>query len=494
MTKVRTAAAFAVLCIAALCLSACAPTTPQTQDTTHHRVGSALDQPFPNEWQTGAWWVDPANVTGCANDNNTGTSATCTAGTNVGPLASWQGLNVLKWGCRGSPAGCPRLRQNTTITFLSSHSSNADPVVFVPTLEAGAWAAIVGNLGTAQTTISSGVLANITAKNRSTPQLLQASVTNGDGGTGLAPTGNVPQLIINTTHPSRAWTNVVVTGSTYSITEPLVAIAAGAYAGTATEVDTWANGDVVAVYNPVSVDLVRVAPLVGDNSGSFSNGVYLETLVAYDPGGATNDLVEIGRSVVATDVNFARSIALQATYSDGPISFSPTNAGWGCIDCWVNGAIVGGPSPYGSPMPAVFGGRETVNAYGAYVDYDAILANNSSAYQVGNVFVISGKTLSFTGSSAITGVGSGTIWGTGTVNAAGDCRVSYPAGASKAAATFTGVTLNANGQTKTCLEVPSSASAFATCNTTLSAANLDTNLGATAGCLVGPGAAFCNSP
>lgn len=510
MLKARAVAAHAVLAVLVLVLSACVPTStssgPPPSPEQHHKVGSPVDQPFPSEWNTAAWWIDPGNSSGCASDNNTGTSATCVTGTNTGPLLTWGNLQVQKWGCRGNPIGCPRLRQNTTITFLSSQSGNTDPIVNLPQLEAGAWEAIVGNLGVAQT-LTSTTLASVTAKNRATPQLLQAAFSGSalDGGSYTpAVSQTSSQLIVNTTHPSRAWLNAQVSGSTYSVSQPLAAIAAGAYASTATEVDTWANSDAVTIYQPVSLNIVRVQPTVADNNASISTAVYLQTFSQLDPQGAGYDPSYIGSRVVITDSMMAgRWVVLDSTSQDGVASLS-NGAGWGLVNVYMGIGMIGGPTAIAGNAAAFFGGVvAATNAStlpGTVFDFDSIVRGPTSAYSAGNVFVASGPTCggscwTYAGSSGIAGRGNGEFWGAGTVNAAADCRVSYPAGAGKAAATFVGVTLTVNGGTKGCIMNPAAASAFATCNTTLSAANLDSNCGATTPCCItGAGPAFCNAP
>jgi hypothetical protein len=73
--------------------------------------------------------------------------------------------------------------------------------------------------------------------------------------------------------------------------------------------------------------------------------------------------------------------------------------------------------------------------------------------------------------------------------------ISYIAGAGGAVSSFAGTTIYVNVQkTKVCLGVPT-VSALGACNLTLSAAQLDANLGATAGCMYVPGqASYCNAP
>jgi len=127
------------------------------------RVGLA----GPSAWTVPAWWVDPGNASGCASDNNTGTSATCAAG-GVGPLLTF-GAIVARWGTLE-----PVLYQNTTITFLSSQTSNADPVILRPYL-AGAYLIVQGVIGASQQ-VATGTLSGVTAKNQATNTLFSATL------------------------------------------------------------------------------------------------------------------------------------------------------------------------------------------------------------------------------------------------------------------------------------------------------------------------------
>ena len=79
-------------------------------------------------------------------------------------------------------------------------------------------------------------------------------------------------------------------------------------------------------------------------------------------------------------------------------------------------------------------------------------------------------------------------------NAANYSRIKYTTGAGGAVATFVNTGgLQINGQTLSCLGVPSVGTPTFTCNITVSPTNLDANLGATSGCLFTEGGgAFCN--
>src|SRR6266567_5503133 len=71
-------------------------------------------------WTQAAWFVDPLNVTGLASDKNDGTTA-------LTPVLTYNGGVAARWGTYS-----PRLRQNTTITFLSRQPDGTDPIICNP--------------------------------------------------------------------------------------------------------------------------------------------------------------------------------------------------------------------------------------------------------------------------------------------------------------------------------------------------------------------------
>lgn len=90
----------------------------------------------PASWSQAAWFIDPANSTGLANDNN--------SGLDVGhPVLSYSGGVAAKWGTNS-----PVLRQNTTLTWLSSQTGNSDPVIFTPIMEGAGGASSAGFIAT----------------------------------------------------------------------------------------------------------------------------------------------------------------------------------------------------------------------------------------------------------------------------------------------------------------------------------------------------------
>lgn len=193
----------------------------------------------PNPYITQAtWFVDPTNSTGLANDNNTGIDATH-------PVLSYNGGIVSKWGTTS-----PVLRQNTTITWLSSQpTGGADPVIATP-ICVGTTLVLTAPLPTA---VHTGTLSGVIAKNQSMGQILTADL-------GFAATPGM--LIKNTTigKTSFAWVWQNVSGTTFKISQPLAPNTPPiAESPPPTEVDTWANGDTFSAYTLISVNITHTS-------------------------------------------------------------------------------------------------------------------------------------------------------------------------------------------------------------------------------------------
>ncbi len=432
---------------------------------------------IPSSWTVGGWYIDPANASGCASDSNSGTSSTCSSG-GIGPLTTWGELQVHRWGCQGGGQVCPRLQQTTTITWLSSSSGNADPVYVNLASEKGGTVTLAGQLGTAQQ-VCSGTLSGVVAKNRSTAQLLNATLC-----ASLSP----GLLVVNSTHSSSAWTYKLVSGTTWAMTQPLDRTLF-------TEVDTWANGDSYTVYRPVSVNIVQLSDLLEENNASFNNALHVNDLTILDPQGTGNDNLDIAPHprVWMAEVSIQRTLELGGLYATGitPAAFRNTDFAGG-----VAGGVV---TPIEPSFEAVGGDLRTFFNPVGPIDwsYDFIVGTSGNVYGGGSIeqiFIDSGVTLRIDGTVQMhgdAGLTSTFIWGPGTFNYQGSGHLTYPSGGGAAAAAFLVTTLQLNGQTLGCVAKPSSSTI--TCNTTVSAASLDANLGATSGCIgVIGGASLCN--
>jgi hypothetical protein len=198
-------------------------------------------------------FIDPANSTGNASDANPGTA--------TAPFLTYAGV-VKVWGSTR-----PLISVNTALVFLSdSPALGADPIIWEPWVTGGALVQIKG-----QRVPSHAIaLAGVTAKNRTLGSNAALSATY-DG------TVQAAQLIVNGTHPSRAWAQ----GGTgfvppaFQTTQPLVATTPG---GTSTpaEVNTWANLDAVTTGALTNVNLARFAPVNLD--GESAGGAFLYNL------------------------------------------------------------------------------------------------------------------------------------------------------------------------------------------------------------------------
>lgn len=474
-------------------LAACTPAGQQA--APDHKATLAVSV---NPLTVPAWWIDPSNSTGCASDTNAAIQATC-GGPNIGPLRTWAGLATQLCGPYVNASTCmPRLRQTVTVTFLSSHTDNTDPVYLKAYLEAGAQFILQGSL----TQVAQGTTGTVTAKNRATPQLLASTfvLTAPDGG--AAPTLTAGMLVVNNTHASRAW--LYVPGSPNKLSTPMTpqvpATANSNYPPTDVSA-SWANGDSVSIFLPTSINLAEVDTRVVDYNGAFANLATVYQANLFDPAlldplyvggsGHVNFLEDSIQRVVQMAAMPARALsglAVNCSFAAGIETFQPTT----------------------NPLSQTFtvsGGQFLSSAnfqmmQGAFLDGDVILGNGALNQAIvggylGTVYVETSNVLTVLSTTKMQSQFNAQVpvlWGPGAVNVAGNARLFYPAGAAKAAATFvqTGA-FQINGGTKYLTLNTASATGIVTGNTTLSAANLDTSFGATPGCALGNGATICNN-
>ena len=203
--------------------------------------GSApLTPPSNGSWAVTNWYIDPLS----GNDANDG----LTSGT---PFQTYAKL-AATWGTVS-----PILAQNTTIHFLSSQTSNTDPVVFRPIIRG----ALVTLKGENPFLIVGGSLNSVVSKNTSAGANAQLTVQI----TGIT-LGLTGAIIENTTvgKTSRAWVQASNSG-VYTITQPVPLSTLGTPGSG--EVNTWANTDTVSVFNLVNVDLLDIRPTIDLNNG-----------------------------------------------------------------------------------------------------------------------------------------------------------------------------------------------------------------------------------
>lgn len=472
---------------AQLALAACAGADGRWYCPSVRRplMASGAQPVFPASWTVPDWYIDPTNSTGCASDSNSGTSATCgTSG--IGPLLTYQELNVHRWGCFGNPVNCPRLHQDTTLEFLSSQVDGADSIYLYPAVEEGYSFFLEGAL----TQTATGTLASVTSKARATNVLLQASIGSA---VSAAEFGD------NTTHASYAWTYNQVSGNTWYYSQPFAPITLP-FLDVLTppaEVDTWANGDSVKVYGLPTIDLHVIRPYLAHFNGSNSNGIFVYHL---------NLRYNQFQSIKAgNNVRFVESSTPAHVVFDPFDLYSYETSD----NSYVGGAFDSNFYTYaGATQQIIIGGvcgayaGSDITDVGTFLlDGDVIVAGgNSQNYvfttaDVGYAAVDTGATLWNQANGGIMNgglYGGSVLYGAGMFRANG--RFTYPSGAGAAAAAFKlagGLLLNNQGTG--CLGVPDAASAYGTCNISITAAHLDSNLGATSGCVGTPnGGAFCN--
>jgi hypothetical protein len=434
-------------------------------------------------WATPAWYIDPANATGSASDGNG-----CT--TQAAPCTTYAEI-VRRWGTTA-----PAFTQSVTVTFLSSHADNTDPVTASPALSNGSNLLIEGILGPAQQ-VASGVLSAVNAKNRTTGHLLQATLPAGAG---------AGQLVVNTTHASRAWVYANAGGASWYLSQPLAPAASSAPSAVETpaEVDAWANGDAVILYAPVNVDVAQASATVDPNGSNTAGVVELYQLTVFDPAGPNRYDPFAFTSRVRVVESAVQRVSEGTALAGATVAPSFLNDN---VEADIASDV--GSAPRASL--SVTGGQINSPAFGAYVsmrgadlDADVILGASTRADLIGGTYgeafldhgvvvsVLDGA-LSCTSDSGA--YGPPVLWGPGTVDVAGTASMAYPAGAGRAQSTFVGgLALQLNSTTTACSGTPATSGNWR-CGIALTAANLDLAAasGGFGGTAVQPGGATITS-
>ena len=211
-------------------------------DAGAHLLGSAVrPPPICPAWAVANWYFSPSG-----NDGNS-----CTT---IGSPCLTPNEVLSRYGCGGNPVLDPQL-SGVTWNILgdmpySSHFE-LNPRL-LPGLGGGGF---VINVST--TTIASGTLSGVVPKRHATSQALNANL-----GSGAA--SYYGMQIVNTTHPSQAWVDKIVSGNVALITQPIsgptTAIGSGPYV-TIAEVDTWANGDSYNIVRPSKFYMDAMHPI-----------------------------------------------------------------------------------------------------------------------------------------------------------------------------------------------------------------------------------------
>ena len=432
----------------------------------------------PASWSQATWFIDPQNISGTASDANSGIDATHA-------VLSYNGGVAAKWGTFE-----PILAQNTTMTWLSSQpAGDGDPVVLKPYMQRVVLT-ITATLGASQQ-VHSGTLASVTAKNRATPQLLKADL-------GYAATGG--DLIQNTTHSSIALVYKNVSGTIFSLSQPMApqAMPMGP-TQTFTPVNTWANGDSFAAYNLISVNIAVLQPtlLEYDDTDVFPSQIQVKNIRLTCGNGAGNSNVFVNNHVSFAECVFDSFLDITVGGDDQFISNCYNSQGifdqsggnvftaffGGIIITAIGDCCISGILDYDIILDATPGG--TPIAFGSQVNTSGNTAAIGTAYIAG--------TLAANGCvgirSGLAYSGTFILWGTGTLDAQGSARIVYGSGAGAAATIFKNTGgLKLNGQT-TCAAFKPSTGAWKTL--TLTPANLDTaySSGGFGGMATNPGGA-----
>jgi hypothetical protein len=436
---------------------------------------------IPSSWTIPAWFIDPANSSGAASDNNP-----CT--TTGLPCLTYQEINVHRWGCAGNPKACPRLRQITTLTWMSSVVNCTDPVYFDPSLEAGAYANLVGTLPTGV----SGTLSNVTSGGGATRTALEAAQSPG--------TPTAGSFLVNTTHPSAAWAHAVSSGAIWFWTQPMarttVPVTAFSYPA---EVNTWANGDSVTLYTAATLTaacLVDMEATIEDSGASDNAGIIYVT-----------HLLNFAEDATATATTNA-NIAIQESNSQRATTVNAEGGGSGGLSYFLNDYDGAETAIYGASqfLTYTIGGEYfglSVNA--GQIDNDLIANfflitgfNASQANGIGTVlnsaYIAAATIGSFQGTTIMNSGSPQVLWGPGGMSVAGPAHFTYKSGAGGAVASLkiTGGIKYGATLTVGCSEIPSSGATTRVCNISTAAATLDSTFGATAGCLQSGSGSICN--
>jgi hypothetical protein len=259
------------------------------------------------------WYVDWVS----GNDANSGSI--------THPVKTVMGGIVAKWGTTS-----PVLNQNTTLHIVSAQPFGAEEIVLAPYCNGFAFniVQVPPVAGDPQLLGSGIVLAGLIAKNRTTAQRLTVTLDRN------YPAGSIVQ---NLTSPSSAVIESMV-GAVATLCQPLDF-------GSFSEVDTWANGNVVNVIAPSLLNLQHV---VLNNSG-FTNGIsFMSGIRVPDPSGTPGfSWIDIGGYL----------LVLTECAIEGNLSVPADAQGVFLWDCWndpsTTQSIRGVAAFYGGTYPFV---------------------------------------------------------------------------------------------------------------------------------------------
>jgi hypothetical protein len=234
-----------------------------------------------------AWYFDNANVTGCAADTNSCTSATCGV-SGVGPCATFNQIVTRLGGTQ------PVYPPSVVVTFnqLSSNATTTDPIFFQPYVSNGGQA----NLKIALVNGVTFTASTVTAMTRGAPGNLLTVVFPG----GTVPLKN--QLVVNNTRSSQAIIDSV-SGQTATMQSPITTASLTNTAVVPAPVEdlTWATTDSMTVYTLLATNVKTWRPRGQDlNSSSQPSGAYIMYASVNDNSNSNVGIIEIGNTAAVT--------------------------------------------------------------------------------------------------------------------------------------------------------------------------------------------------
>ena len=280
-------------------------------------------------WLTSTIVVDPLNVSGCASDGNNCTQSSCgSAGSNQGPCLTPEEFVIGRWACNGSPHGCPQLPQFTHLRFMSL---SANPLFLYPACTS----TTSGLLVTADlpTPAFSGTFSSAT----------QWASTCTQGHVTAASAIGVPgAFLVDTDKSAEAWCNENSSSTTCNWGIPVSTPTSlpstfqtpGLWTTATGGAGSIGSTDHYSEYTALTgVNIADVSPVVADWNTTAGSCVYLNRLNIFDPSGVGIDMVGWGPGVTGYEISSDRVIRLEG---------QPSNKDEGCVNCFVNGGLIGG--------------------------------------------------------------------------------------------------------------------------------------------------------
>lgn len=373
-------------------------------------LASATQPVIPVSWSVPAWFVDNANVTGSASDGNP-----CT--TSGLPCLTKGEIIYHRWGTTSPTINATQV----IITYLSPDSTVNDTGIFTPTFINGGTLYHTSPLPTPSFT---GTTLLVTSKAAASNLPLTSTFTTTTGAIAIK------TLLVNSTHPSRAWAIRNTAGSTWLISQPLVTYTIGG-AVPFTEVDTWANGDTITGYILNTVSLAKIGGISHGITATFapSHVVYQLNLFNAATAGSTFGDTSAAFSIIeSSGVNFSASGAIEQAGNsvDNSDFFSGDISG-------VGGPTLVSVSIIGSAAFSIHG--NPINTF-----QDTILGHHGvfsgSNYQLGSIYMepttsgdiqVSGYAIMPSGAAFYSTVGALTVAG-GELDIAGTGVSAFPFG------------------------------------------------------------------